>query len=238
MFLGKALNLITVVTDGHSNKGEDPVGAAYSARKTGIIVNVVGILDHGCLGEKGRNEVKQIADAGGGTYQFITTDELTYTVQTLTIHAVRHQAETLVNRDLRRLTGKGLLNLPPVKRADYIPVLDRLEDETPVNLMLLIDVSGSMSRKKDMLEYSIRDLLISLAGRKGPVRLGIIQFPGRKTEACLLKSPDTNNFFTAAILKTISYGGLTPTGPAINMAAKSLTRDMTGAGYKKKRDII
>jgi len=230
-------NLIIVVTDGQSNNGEDPVRAAFRAWQAGITVSAVGIPDSGKLGEKGREEVQRIAAAGGGECHFTAAGDLAYTVHTITMEAVRTYAEHMTNRHLRQIVGVELKSLPPVLRNEILPVVGHLEEKVPINLMLLIDTSGSMKHKRDALQRSIGDLLISLAGRRGPVNLGIIRFPGKKSVADILKQPEWDNALTSLLLQSLSFGGLTPTGPAIEAAAKALICPGCGTG-KPVRDVI
>ncbi|WP_418791352.1 VWA domain-containing protein [Phosphitispora sp. TUW77] len=222
MFDTKSFNLIIVVTDGHSNKGEDPVMAALRAWQAGITVSTIGICDTGRLGCRGRDEVQRIAEAGGGDCYFAVTGDLAYTMHTLTTEAVRSYAEHTLNRHLRQILGVELKNMPPVIRAKILPVLRHMEDNLPLKLMLLVDTSGSMKPKRNALYQSIRDMLVSLAAHRGPVSLGIIRFPGTKSEAAFIKKPDWDNAFTSSLLQTLSFQGITPTGPAITAATKAM----------------
>ena len=75
---------IIMITDGCSNAGTSPVVAAAHAQAEGIVVNVIGILDHGDLGKRGAEEVEAIAKAGGGISRLVLSRQLSQTVQQIT----------------------------------------------------------------------------------------------------------------------------------------------------------
>ncbi len=50
---------------------ESAVVAAAHAQAEGIVVNVVGVIDQGELGERGAEEIREIADAGGGMSRIV-----------------------------------------------------------------------------------------------------------------------------------------------------------------------
>ena len=57
------LRQILLITDGHSNEGEDPVAVAALAHEQSIIVNVIGIVDENHLHEQGMQEIENISNA-------------------------------------------------------------------------------------------------------------------------------------------------------------------------------
>ena len=62
---------IIFVTDGCSNEGMSPVVAAAHALAEGIVVNVIGVMEQGELGQKGTAEISEIAKAGGGISRIV-----------------------------------------------------------------------------------------------------------------------------------------------------------------------
>jgi|GEM_PF-4192593 len=90
-------------------------------------------------------------------------------------------------------------------------------------LVLLIDASGSMAAKKERLEQGVRELLLSLGNHSGCVRLAVVRFPGRDTDACIVKPLSSANSSAWEIIKDIRCGGITPTGPAISYAVSLLS---------------
>ena len=67
---------IILVTDGCSNEGMSPVVAAAHALAEGIVVNVIGVMDNGELGQKGMVEISDIAKAGGGISRIVRSQLL------------------------------------------------------------------------------------------------------------------------------------------------------------------
>lgn len=59
------LNQILLLTDGCSNRGEDPQAMAAFAKEQGITVNVIGIMDEHEMDQEAMKEVEGIALAGG-----------------------------------------------------------------------------------------------------------------------------------------------------------------------------
>jgi len=233
--LSGIIKQIIVITDGHSNKGGCPIAAAGRARGTGVSVSVIGILDSGRLGEKGAAEVKQIAKAGGGIHQFISIQELAYTLSCVTVQATQFTVQQQADRKLLQLTGMKLRQLPPAARNEVLPYLARLEEELEVHLALVLDTSGSMIKKRAEIEKSIQDLVVSLDSRKGSVKLAIIQYPGPSGQGSIIKSLDGDNGVTLKVLQQIIYGGFTPTGPAIDLAAGAL---LGGKGVKGNNLVV
>lgn len=225
MLSEKVLKQIIVITDGHSNYGRDPVDAAREAREYGITVNAVGILDAGWMGARGRQEVERIAHVGGGVCQFTAAEDIGQTIHTVTSQLTRRYSELILNRQLRQMTGVELTGLSPAQRDVLILLLMKLDEEIEMDLVLVLDTSGSMINKKLALEESLAETMICLGQRTGAVKLAIVQFPGPAGNGCLIKPWQINNVLTSRILRAVSYGGPTPTGPAIEAAVTLLLPD-------------
>src|SRR5699024_12817230 len=79
------LKQILLITDGCSNKGEDPSAVASLVHEQGITVNVIGILaEDEPEDSEGLEEVEEIALSGGGVSQIVYKEALKQTVQTVT----------------------------------------------------------------------------------------------------------------------------------------------------------
>lgn len=66
------LKQILLLTDGCSNRGEDPAAVAAVAGQQGITVNVIGILDDDQVEEpEGLDEIEDIAQSGNGVSQLV-----------------------------------------------------------------------------------------------------------------------------------------------------------------------
>ena len=221
--LSGIIKQIIVITDGQSNQGGCPVAAATRARGAGITVSAVGILDSGRLGDKGAVEVSRIAEAGGGIHHLVPVRELAYTISGITVQTTQLTVRQQADRKLLQLTGMSLNQFPPEVRSTILPYIARQEEEAEVHIALVLDTSGSMLQKRAELEDSIKDLVVSLDSRKGPVKLAIVQYPGRKGRGVVIKSLYGDNSVTLKVLEQMVYGGFTPTGPAIDLAAGVLT---------------
>src|SRR5699024_12648518 len=66
------LKQILLITDGCSNRGEDPAATAALAYEQGLTVNVIGILDDQHNEDPdGLQEVEEISRSGGGVSQIV-----------------------------------------------------------------------------------------------------------------------------------------------------------------------
>src|SRR5690625_7741274 len=94
------LKQILLITDGCSNKGEDPASTAALAFQQGVTVNVIGILDdHNRENPQGLQEVEAIAQSGGGISQIVYKEALVQTVQMVTRQAMTQTLQGFVNKD-------------------------------------------------------------------------------------------------------------------------------------------
>src|SRR5699024_11254506 len=89
---------ILLITDGNSNRGQDPVTVAALAREQGITINVIGIMENNdSEASSGLIEVEDIAQSGGGVSQLVYPASLSLTVQMVTkqgITQTRSEAHT------------------------------------------------------------------------------------------------------------------------------------------------
>ncbi|WP_127587141.1 VWA domain-containing protein [Paenibacillus koleovorans] len=206
---------ILLITDGCSNVGISPVAAAAHAQQEGIVVNVVGIVDDGEAGERGMDEIAEIARAGGGMSRLVTAAVLSQTVQAMTRKTVMTTMHLAVSRELRQILGTGELEaLPPDKRGEVVRVIDDMSEQTPLRVALLIDTSASMKLKLKAVEETCRDLLLSLQARKGRSEMAVFHFPGR-SDADLLIDWSSDLAKLQHLFYNLNIKGTTPTGPAI-----------------------
>lgn len=209
---------IMLITDGCSNVGENPVVAAALAKQEGVIVNVVGIVDYGTIGELGSLEIAEIAKAGGGMSRLSGTQKLAQTMQMMTRKTVVQTIQHAVNKELRQILGNtGVEDLPPDKRSQVVEVIDELSETSPLEIALLIDASASMRPKLAAVEEAIRDMMLSLGARQGNSRLAVFHFPGTHSgeEAVLDLDWTTDLGSIRSIFGRLAMRGATPTGPAI-----------------------
>ena len=213
------LKQIILVTDGQSNIGGDPVLSAKHAYSKNIIVNTIGILNSEDSKDNAYDEVMNIARAGGGQYEYTHIDYLYQTMKSMTIKTVNQTIQQAVNKQLKEILGQGLEDIEPKSRGKLLNYIEEYSSEIEISCCILMDCSGSMSKKLDEARYSVLDLVESLSNRKGKANVALIAFPGRGTESCEVVHNFTEdiNRLKANLYETKASGG-TPTAPAIEKA--------------------
>lgn len=212
---------IILVTDGRSNIGNSPVKAAGDAREKGIIVSSIGIIDEAGKDEADVEEVEAIAKAGGGIADFCYLENLGKTLQALTQKTVNKTLECIVNKQLKSIVGVDISKVEPESRIKLVNFIEKYGDRVNLECSIVLDSSKSMTYKLNMAKECILDLLNALNYRQGEIKLSIIAYPGTGYDVCSVICPFTNdNQKLEESLKSVKARGGTPTGPAIDMAAK------------------
>lgn len=211
------LKQILLITDGCSNKGEDPVAMAALANEYGISVNVIGILEDGEISEKGLKEVEDIARAGGGICQTVYAKQLSQTVQMVTKKGMNETIKGIVNTELRQIlgTGKSIEDLNPQKRGEVLEVVDEMTETMNLEVLVLIDTSGSMQNKLPSVKEALFDLAVSLNSRIGDNIFSLSIFPGKHADAEQILDWTPKLDSISSVFPKLTSGGITPTGPAI-----------------------
>ncbi|MCM3715803.1 VWA domain-containing protein [Halalkalibacter oceani] len=214
------LKQILLLTDGHSNQGEDPVAIAALAKEQGITVNVIGIVDENHLNEQGIEEIEAIALSGGGVSQIVYAKQLAKTVQMVTRKAMTQTIHGVVNKELQQILGadQEMEDLPPEKRGQVMEVVDELGETMSLEVLILVDTSASMNNKLPMVQESLVDLSISLTSRMGSNRFSLYSFPGKRKDVDKLLDWTPQLTALTGIFQKLSSGGVTPTGPALREA--------------------
>ncbi|WP_156290003.1 VWA domain-containing protein [Oceanobacillus salinisoli] len=215
------LKQILLITDGCSNKGEDPAGVAALAYQQGITVNVIGILDDDQTEDaEGLREVEDIALSGGGVSQIVYRETLSQTVQMVTRQAMTQTIQGFVNKELKQILGsnQSLEDVEPEKRGEIMEVVEDLGETSDLEVVVLVDTSASMHEKLPTVKESLIDLSISLNSRIGKNRFCIFSFPGKRKDIqkVLDWSPQLNSI--SEVFPKLTSGGITPTGPALREA--------------------
>jgi Ca-activated chloride channel family protein len=225
-----SLKQILLITDGCSNVGEDPVTVAETARRYGIAVNVIGILEAQTAGSSGLREVREIAEAGGGASRIVELHQLAQTMHMMTRQTMHMTIHQVVNRELQSIVGKPLEDLSPDTRAEVAQMVDRAGEEAELCLVLLIDVSASMNDKLTQVRTAIEDLEIGLNSRKGKHQVAVAVFPARD-QAVKVISHFCEKPGLSILGASLAAAGGTPTGPALEQAIRMLVEmdsDHTG----------
>lgn len=222
------LKQILLITDGCSNVGIDPVNVASMAPQYGVTVNVIGILDDGDLGEKGIEEVRNIALAGKGVYQVVHSSQLPRTVQMVTRKAMNQTIQQVVNKELKQIFGseQHVEALPPEQRGKVVEVVEELGETVELDVLILVDTSASMTSKLPAVKRALQDLSLSMQSRIGENRFALWVFPGKRADT--EQKMDWSTKFSALDqrLAKLSTGGTTPTGPALSHALQEYGADV------------
>ncbi|ALS25732.1 VWFA domain-containing protein [Paenibacillus sp. 32O-W] len=231
---------ILLITDGCSNVGVNPVVAAATAQSEGIVVNVVGVVDQGELGDYGKAEIEEIARAGGGMSRLVNTRQLSQTVQMMTRKTVVQTIQLAVQKELKQVLGTDgkIEELPPDKRGEVVRVIDELGETTGLRVALVIDASASMKPKLHAVEEAIRDLMLSLQARQGQSELAVFHFPGTSYgDDCTLDLDWTTDLKgVTSIFPKLQMRGTTPTGPALMRVIDFCREDRYGRRSKDEMD--
>ncbi len=228
------LRQILLITDGCSNRGEDPVAVAALAYEQGITINVIGIMEqHATEETSGLREIEEIAMSGGGVSQLVYPSSLSQTVQMVTKQGMTQTIQGFVNKELASILGKGetLESVDPEKRGEIMEVVEDMGETCTLEVLVLVDTSASMYHKLPTVKEALIDLSISLNARIGDNLFSMYHFPGKRKdiEQILEWSPHLNEI--SSTFPTLASGGITPTGPALQEAIyqfgqKNLMRSM------------
>lgn len=236
------LKQILLLTDGCSNKGEDPVAVAALAREQGITVNVIGILDDYHMEDaNGLQEVEDIALSGGGVSQIVYKQSLSQTVQMVTKQAMTQTLQGFVNKELQQILGsdQSLVEIEPGKRGEIMEVVEDLGETCNLEVLILIDTSASMHDKLATVKEALIDLSVSLNARIGMNNFAMYQFPGRRKDIQKLLDWSPKLAEISAVFPKLASGGITPTGPALRESIYQFgKKGLFGSLMKKgKQDV-
>ncbi|RDW15317.1 hypothetical protein CWR48_20055 [Oceanobacillus arenosus] len=215
------LKQILLLTDGCSNRGEDPSVTAALAYQQGITVNVIGILDDDQTEDSVElKEIEEIALSGGGVSQIVYSESLSQTVQMVTKQAMTQTLQGFVNKELKQILGSNhtLEDLDPEKRGEIMEVVEDLGEMSDLEVLVLVDTSASMHNKLQTVKESLIDLSISLNSRIGRNRFAIYSFPGKRKDIQKVFDWSPQLDAISTVFPKLTSGGITPTGPAIREA--------------------
>ncbi|SDK60648.1 VWA domain-containing protein [Sediminibacillus albus] len=215
------LKQILLITDGCSNRGENPSAVAALAFEQGITVNVIGIMeDNQRESDGGLREVEDIALSGGGVSQLVYQQVLSQTVQAVTKQAMTQTLQGVVNQELKQILGpnQSLEDLPPEQRGEVMEVVEDLGETCDLEVLVLVDTSASMNDKLPTVQEALFDLSVSLNARIGRNRFSIFAFPGRKSNINKILDWSPRLDSIASVFPKLTSGGITPTGPALKEA--------------------
>ena len=233
---------IIVVTDGRSNTGISPVEAAKRAYEAGITVSTIGVINlRGSSDEKDIEEVREIAQAGGGLCEYSHIGDLGRTIQNLTHKTAQRTIEQIVSRQLKSIIGEEIENLEPKSRLKIVDFIEKYGENINLKCVVVLDTSGSMRDKLAIAKKSVVELLESLQGRKGNSSIAVITYPGEAAGMCSITCGFTNEIsILRQKLELLSSGGGTPTGPAILKACELMYQyyEVRGADISEESEVL
>lgn len=240
------LRQILLITDGCSNRGEDPVAVAALAYEQGITVNVIGIMEQNESEEtSGLREVEDISESGGGISQLVYPAALSQTVQMVTKQAMTQTIQGFVNKELASILGadESLESVEPEKRGEIMEVVEDMGETCQLEVLVLVDTSASMYHKLATVKEALIDLSISLNARVGNNLFSMYQFPGKRSdiEPIMKWSPNLDKMYET--FPKLASGGITPTGPALQEAMyqfgkKNLLRSMKRSEAQSEEELL
>ena len=215
---------IIIVTDGESNFGISPIEVAKNAYENGIKVNTIGIVKNDTK-EMPLVEVQQIAESGGGLCQITNLGNLSRAMSMVTVESIHSTIEELVNKELKGTINKDIRQISPKSRGRIIKMMDRLEDEISIKCLLVLDTSASMKNKIKASKASVLELLRFLKERRGKSEVGVIIYPGEEVLYTIVSDFTSDIGNLESCMDSISIGGITPTGPALQGGIKMFSSD-------------
>lgn len=220
------LQQILLITDGYSNKGEDPAAVATLAKQSGITVNVIGILEEKATQSSGLREVEDIALCGGGMSQIVYKESLSQTVQMVTKQAMNQTIQGFVNKELANILGddKEMSDIEPEKRGEVMEVVEEIEETCNLEVIVLVDTSASMTSKLETVKEALIDLSISLNARTGDNQFSVYRFPSKRKDVEKVYGWSGELKSISSVFPKLTSGGITPTGPALKEAIKQLSK--------------
>ncbi|WP_231581384.1 hypothetical protein [Domibacillus enclensis] len=213
---------LLLLTDGCSNTGESPVDMAHFARRHGITVNVIGIIEENGS-ESGLDEVEAIARAGGGESRIVQAASLSETVVNVTRQAMTGTIYSIINEELRGILNKesSIESLPPKTRSEIAQKVEDISEESALELLVLTDMSASMKQKLPAVKEALYDLSVTMQSRIGPSSFSLWIFPGKYSAAEERIGWTNQAGKLAESFPHLVSGGITPTGPAMRQALSS-----------------
>lgn len=229
---------ILLITDGCSNQGEDPIAMSALAQEQGITVNVIGIMEKDVIDQTSMSEIEQIAMSGGGVSQVVYAEALSQTVQMVTRKAMTQTLQGVVNKQLKQILGNhsSMEELPPDKRGEVLEVVDELGETTPLDVLILVDMSASMTHKLETVKEALLDLSLSLNARMGDNQFSVFVFPGKKKDVENLLDWTPKLESLSSIFPKLATGGMTPTGPALRTALTHFKKKKSLKGFLGRND--
>ncbi|HZW67844.1 MAG TPA: VWA domain-containing protein [Pseudogracilibacillus sp.] len=214
------LRQVLLITDGESNSGECPVKTAARLFKMGIVVNVIGIVNEVEATGNSYDEINEIAEAGGGVSQIVYEEDLSQTVQAVTVQAMSQTIQGVVNKELTQIFGveRKIEDIAPEQRGEVVELVEDMGETAHLQVLILVDTSASMQHKLATVKEALLDLSYNLQARAGANEFAIYQYPHKNEVIAPITEWTRELQSMSVIFPKLLLGGMTPTGPALNEA--------------------
>lgn len=230
------LRQILLITDGCSNSGENPVTSAERAFKAGIVVNVIGIVGHNEREHDSLKEINDIASAGGGVSQIVYEEDLSQTVQAVTVQAMSQTIQGVINKELTQIFGeqKEIEDVAPAERGEVIELVEEMGETCNLEVLILVDTSASMHSKLNTVKEALLDLSYNLQARSGNNEFAIFQYPHHKELTAVVTDWTKELEAISVIFPKLITSGMTPTGPALKEAVNEFSKKQLRRDYNSE----
>src|SRR5699024_1727454 len=163
------LRQVLLITDGESNSGESTIKTAARLYKSGIVVNVIGSVNEEEANANSYDEINEIADAGGGVSQIVYEEDLSQTVQAVTVQAMSQTIQGVVNKELTQIFGaeRKIEDIAPEQRGEVVELVEDMGETADLQVLILVDTSASMQHKLPTVKEALLDLSYNLQARAG-----------------------------------------------------------------------
>lgn len=232
------LRQILLITDGCSNSGENPVTTAARLFKAGIVVNVIGIVNENEANTNSYDEINQIATAGGGVSQIVFEEDLSQTVQAVTVQAMSQTIQGVVNKELTQIFGEERMieDIAPEQRGEVVELVEDMGETADLQVFILVDTSASMQDKLPTVKEALLDLSYNLQARAGQNEFAIFQYPHKDETIAPITHWTRELQAMSVIFPKLLLGGMTPTGPALQEAMLEFSKKNLEGNIDRETD--
>jgi len=232
------LRQILLITDGCSNSGESPVTSAMRLFKAGIVVNVIGIVNENEANSDSYDEINSIATAGGGVSQIVYEEDLSQTVQAVTVQAMSQTIQGVVNKELTQIFGeqKNIEDIAPDQRGEVVELVEEMGETANLQVLILVDTSASMHSKLPAVKEALLDLSYNLQARSGQNEFAIFQYPHKQSIISPITHWTRELESMSVIFPKLILGGVTPTGPALQKAMQKFSKKQIEGNVHREYD--
>lgn len=168
---------VIIITDVRSDSRTSTIEAARKAYDAGIIVSAIGIVNLRSNNEKDIQEVKEIAMAGGGLWEYSHIEDLSRAIQDLTSKTSRRTIEQIVGRQLKAVIGEEIEDLEPKSKIKIIDFIENYGENINLKCIIVFDIGESMRDRLAIMKKSVTELFESLNRRKGRSSIAVISCP-------------------------------------------------------------